>query len=287
MQDEKDVEDGASPVGEPKDDFETGIPTHLTFQNPFDFPMWKKWLITILLAGLTTVATFASSVFSATIPITAKEFHTSETVMILGVSLYVLGFALGPLLWGPLSEVVGRKTPIFGGFFIFAILQIPTALAKNLPGILICRLLSGCFAAAPVVLVSATYADFWQPAQRGIASAVYSIAVYVGPTLGPIIGSIVTRSHLGWRWTSWLTLIMATAVGVPAFAFVPETFAPVLKRKAAKKLQKSTEESIVPSSQVPQRKTTDHFVRTYLVKPLLMLAFEPLVRWSSSNHALA
>ena len=202
------------------------------YQDPFKFSNSKKWLITITLAFTTFTATFGSSVFSAAITVTAEEFHTSETVMLLGVSLYVLGFSLGPLIWGPLSEMMGRKTPLFTGLVIFALMQIPTALAHSLPTILVCRFLAGSFASAPVVLVTATYADFWEGPQRGLASSVYSVAVYAGPTLGPLCGSFIVESRLGWRWTAWITMIMATFFGTIAFICTPETYAPVLKAQS-------------------------------------------------------
>lgn len=78
---------------------------------------------------------------------------------------------------GPLSELSGRQLPLFLGFFIWLLLQIPIGLANNLPALLVCRMLGGCFGAAPVALVSAMYADFWEPAERGTATAVYSAAV--------------------------------------------------------------------------------------------------------------
>lgn len=252
----------------------------IPYDDPFDLPQGKKWLITILLAFLTVAATFASSIFSSTITVTAVEFGVSETIMILGVSLYVLGFALGPLVWGPCSEFLGRRKPLFIGFGVFALMQIPIALTKSLAGILVCRLFSGCFAAAPTVLVGAIYADFWTPAHRGTATAVYSMAVYIGPTLGPIVGAFTTQSHLGWRWTAWLTLILAACVGIPAYFLVPETYGPVLRERAAKRSHKSGLR-VEPERDSP---TMDIFVRLYLVKPALMLIHEPLVRRLLNFH---
>lgn len=71
-----------------------------TYESPFDLPIWRKWVITTLLALMTTAVTFASSVWSAAITATSKEFNVTETVSLLGVSLYVLGFAIGPIVWG-------------------------------------------------------------------------------------------------------------------------------------------------------------------------------------------
>lgn len=74
------------------------------FESPFDLPIWRKWVITTLLALMTTAVTFASSVWSAATTATSKEFNVSETVSLLGVSLYVLGFAVGPIVWGTFNR---------------------------------------------------------------------------------------------------------------------------------------------------------------------------------------
>jgi MFS family permease len=84
-----------------------------------NWPKGKKWLVTCTLASMTWVITFASSVFSTATVVTAKKFGVSNEVMILGTSLFILGFSFGPLLWGPLSELYGRRIPLFFGFFVF------------------------------------------------------------------------------------------------------------------------------------------------------------------------
>ncbi|KAJ9502622.1 hypothetical protein H2202_001743 [Exophiala xenobiotica] len=234
-----------------------------TFESPFDFPAWRKWIMTTLLGGMAAAITFGSSVWSSTIPVTSKQFDVSETVAVLGVSLYVLGFALGPIVWGPLSELKGRRLPMFSGFFIWALLQIPVGVANNLPAILACRLLAGCFGAAPMTLISAVYADFWMPAERGTATAVYSAAVYIGPTLGPIFGSLLTESSLGWHWTAWITLIMGVAAGIPAFLFVPETYRPVLQARANRKARLANNGGFPHGEDIEQSATFQVFVSNF------------------------
>ena len=82
----------------------TSDPTH-----PLNWPLRRKLYITALTSLTTLTVTFTSSIFSATIDVTAAEFGVSDVVMLLGVSLFVLGFALGPLVWAPISEIYGRK----------------------------------------------------------------------------------------------------------------------------------------------------------------------------------
>ncbi|KIW94645.1 uncharacterized protein Z519_04621 [Cladophialophora bantiana CBS 173.52] len=243
------------------------------FESPFDLPAWRKWVITTLLALMTTAVTFASSVWSAAIAATSKEFNVSETVSLLGVSLYVLGFAVGPIVW----EFKGRRLPLFSAFFAWTVLQIPIGVVKNLPALLVCRLLAGCFGASPQVLVGATYADFWEPAERGVATAVYSVAVYVGPTLGPIFGALLTESSLGWHWTGWVSLILGVVVGIPAFLFIPETYGPILQQRANKKFNSAQDSSALTEQNVKQAPAVAEFVHKYMFKPAIMFCVEPML----------
>lgn len=115
---------------------------------------------------------------------TAKEFHVSREVMILGVSLFVAGFAGGPIIWGPLSELYGRKRPLMIGFAIFAIFQVPVAVAQNLQTIFVCRFFGGIFGVAPLAIVGGALNDFWDPVDRGVAMCVFAGATFIGPTFG-------------------------------------------------------------------------------------------------------
>lgn len=134
-----------------------------------------------ILALMTWVVTFASSVFSTgTRPVMA-EFGVSEEVATLGTSLFVLGFGLGPMIWGPLSEIYGRMLPLFFAFGVFAIFQIPVAVAQNIETILICRFLGGFFAVAPLAIIGGAFADIWGSVDRGIAIALFAAATFVGP----------------------------------------------------------------------------------------------------------
>lgn len=72
-------------------------------ENPMNFPRWRKWMMTVAMGLMTFCITFASSVFSTATEVTAREFGVSSEVMTLGTSLFVLGFAFGPIVWGPFS----------------------------------------------------------------------------------------------------------------------------------------------------------------------------------------
>lgn len=156
-------------------------------ENPQNFSRVRKWVITVVMSSMTMWITFASSVFSTATVVTAKEFNVSTEVMVLGTSLTVFGFAIGPLFWAPLSELYGRRLPLFSGYAIFAIFQIPVAVAQNLQTIMICRFLQGVFGCSPLAVVGGAMADIWNPVDRATAIAIFSAATFLGPTLGPIM----------------------------------------------------------------------------------------------------
>jgi MFS transporter, DHA1 family, multidrug resistance protein len=82
-----------------------------------------------------------------------------------------------------LSELYGRKIPIFAGYFVFGVFQIPVAVATNVETIMICRFLGGFGASAPLVIVGSAFVDFWDPVTRGVAIGIFAAAINVGPAM--------------------------------------------------------------------------------------------------------
>lgn len=156
-----------------------------------------------MLAYTTLVSAFASSIFSTATQVVAAQYHVSNEVGLLGLSFYVLGFALGPLFWAPFSELQGRRLPLVIAMFGFSIFQVAVASAKDLQTILICRFWGGTFGACPLAVVAAVFSDMFDNKARGLAITVFSMTVFTGPLLAPFIGGFIVESYLGWRWTEW------------------------------------------------------------------------------------
>jgi len=242
-----------------------------------NWPNKKKWLVTVTMGIVTFSVTFASSVFSTATTQASQEFGLSQEVMILGTSLFVLGFAFGPLVWSPISELYGRKTPLFIGFFCFAIFQIPVAVAQNAYTIFICRFFGGFFASSPLAIIGGAMNDFWDPVNRGIAVALFAGATFIGPVAGPIAGGFIVDSYLGWRWTEYITAIMAFFLGSIGFLIIPETFAPVLLQRRAKKIRFETRNWAIHAAADEQQVDFKELATKYLLKPFQMLVMEPIL----------
>lgn len=246
-------------------------------ENPMNWPNGRKWLYTIVLGSTTFCVTFASSVFSTATAVTAEIFHVSLEVMTLGTSLFVLGFAFGPLLWGPMSELFGRKKPLFTGYFIFAIFQIATAVSQNIESIMLTRFFGGVFASAPLAIIGGTFVDFFGPVDRGVAIVIFAGATFVGPIAGPIVGGFIVQSYLGWRWTAYISAIMGFFFGTVAFLIVPESHHPTILQARAKKIRYATKNWAIHSKADEYEVDLKHIAHTYLLRPLEMLIKEPIL----------
>jgi DHA1 family multidrug resistance protein-like MFS transporter len=124
-----------------------------------NWPLKKKLPVAISLAFVTLTAAFGSSIFSAALGSVTREYGISTEVGILGVSLYVLGFATGPIIWAPASELYGRRYPLIVSSFGFSIFNVAVATGKDVQTIFISRFFGGFFGACPLTIVGAVFAD--------------------------------------------------------------------------------------------------------------------------------
>lgn len=237
-----------------------------------------KRLYTAAVLGYTTlVAAFASSIFSSATVAVSRHFLVSTEVGLLGLALYVLGFAFGPTLWAPLSELRGRRLPLVVSMFGFSIFQIAVAAAKDLQTVLICRFWGGFFGASPLAIVAAVFSDMFDNRTRGLAITVFSVTVFAGPLLAPFIGGFITDSHLGWRWTEWITAIMGfVAFGLCLF-FLEETYPPVILVDKAAELRRRTKNWGIHAKQEEIEVDFRELITKNFSRPLRLLFTEPIV----------
>lgn len=163
------------------------------------------------------------------------------------------------------SELYGRRPIWMIPSFIYVIFNIPCAVATNIQTLLICRFFCGIFASAPLTLAGGTISDVWDNNERGMAIALFAAAPYGGPVLGPIVGGFVGET-VGWRWIIWVNMIFAGVV--TAFTFtIPETFAPVLLRKRAEMLRKTTGDHTITTEQELFRASISQILVETLLRP--------------------
>ncbi|KZP13990.1 MFS polyamine transporter [Athelia psychrophila] len=210
--------------------------------NPKNWTSAYRWFLTCLCCITTFNVTFASAAPTSALTYMANDLNISKEVSDLVTSLFLVGYIAGPIIWGPGSELLGRQ-PVFRISMICSTLFIlGQSLAPNIQTLLITRFLAGVFASAPLTNCSGVMADMWDPARRGVAMSLFVACVFVGPVCGPVVGSFVTTSYLGWRWVFWIMMIFSALCTILVGFFMPETFTPVLLQKKAQRLRKSEPE---------------------------------------------
>lgn len=144
------------------------------------------------------------------VPEIMAEFNNSSTeASTFVVSIFVLGFAFGPLLMAPLSEIYGR-TPVYHICnSLFVLFMVGCALSQNVGMLMAFRFLSGFVGVAVVTCGSGSIADMVPAEQRGGAMAVWSIGPMLGPVVGPVCAGFLVEAK-GWRWVFWVTTIVVS-----------------------------------------------------------------------------
>ncbi len=102
--------------------------------------------------------------------------------------MFLLGYIAGPPLWGPGSELLGRKYISLFAVGVYSIFNVGQARAQNIGTLLVTRFFAGLFACAPLINVGGIIADIWDPIGSGYALGIFTSSVFIGPVLGPIIG---------------------------------------------------------------------------------------------------
>lgn len=219
-------------------------------------------------------------------------------------AVYLLGFALGPVVLAPLSEDYGRWPTMVGSCLILGLTQIACALAPNLTVLIIFRFIGGYFASATFNAIGFV-SDMWNAEEQGWVVNAYALFAEVGAVLGPIVGGYIFERH-GWRWIfgvsgseyiyaisdemyppvlndrfSYFLIATVVLAGllVTFAVFAPETRAGVILTRRAKQLRKKTGDTryYAMHEKVRSEHTPSALAREMLVRPLFMLFTEPIV----------
>ena len=103
-----------------------------------------------------------------------EEFRIEEEIATLGLSLFVLGFAVGPLLWAPMSELYGRQILFFGTYAAVTAFNAGAAGSKNIQTLLVLRFFAGAFGSSPLTNAGGVIADMFAAKERGLAMALFA-----------------------------------------------------------------------------------------------------------------
>ncbi|TFK50659.1 MFS general substrate transporter [Heliocybe sulcata] len=210
---------------------ETDSPKHLS--------QARKWLIVLIISSSALCVTCASSIASFSETGLAQDFHVSREVTILSISLFVEGLGIGPLLVGPLSEVYGRNVVYRVSYFLFFVFTWPIVFAPDIVVFLVFRFITGFCGSAFLSVAGGSIGDLFDNHSVANPMAVYTMSPFIGPVLGPLISGFINQ-NTNWRWTYRTLIIWIFVQTIALYILVPETYEPVLVKRKAAKMRKSS-----------------------------------------------
>jgi DHA1 family bicyclomycin/chloramphenicol resistance-like MFS transporter len=175
-----------------------------------------------LIAALMTMTAMTIDINLPAIPVTAQALDASLVTAQLTVTIFFGGFALGQLLWGPLSDRTGRKPAMLAGMVIYEIATVGCALASDIETLLTLRVIQGLGAGAGSVLARAVIRDLFEGPQMARILSLALAAFITAPIVAPSIGAVIL-SFASWRWIFGFLAIYGAVLLVLAAVFLEES----------------------------------------------------------------
>ena len=212
------------------------------------------------------------------LPDIARDFHITNDIQIqMVLSIFVLAFAVGPVVFGPLSELYGRVNVLQCANLLFLTFTIACGFAQSEAQIMAFRFLAGLGGSAPLAIGGGVLGDLFMPEERGKAMALYGIGPLLGPSIGPLLGSFVA-AYSTWRWMFWAASIASACILTLSFVFLEECYAPLLLQRKATRLRESSGIDFYRSEHEDPNRTVLKSIATALTRALKMLFTQPLVQ---------
>ncbi|KAF8575740.1 MFS general substrate transporter [Ramaria rubella] len=239
--------------------------------NPRNWSLARKWKNLSIVSFYACITPLASSMMAPGLPAVAVRYDiTSPTVVALSLSIYLLAFAMGPLVLGPLSEMYGRTWVLHSSIFLFIAFTFGCIFAPNVGSLIVFRFLAGLGGSTPVSIGGGTVSDVFNDKERGTAMSIYSIGPLLGPVLGPIVGGFVVQT-IGIRWIFILLTLLSSAAAIVAITLLEETYAPAIKETLMKARAKDVEAGTAVAYELPPKISLGQSLRLNLSRPFLLL----------------
>ncbi|CAG8387650.1 unnamed protein product [Penicillium salamii] len=253
-------------------------------ENPQNWSSSKKCTVTAILWLYTFTVYCASSIYTPSVEGVMEEYGIGHTLSTLGLSLYVLGYGIGPLIFSPLSEIprIGRNIPYIVTFFFYILMAVPTVLTRSFPGFLVLRFLTGFLGSPCLATGGATLQDMYSSLKLPYGYTAWVGATFCAPALGPIISAFAVASG-DWRWSLWEILWMAIFTFAVMLVALPETSAAtILYRRARRIRNRLHDKRYISQSEIDEANLSPRQIAANtLLRPLQITILDPAVLFTN------
>ncbi|PQE12430.1 major facilitator superfamily transporter protein [Rutstroemia sp. NJR-2017a BVV2] len=249
-------------------------------ENPQNWSSFKKNFVVFILCFYTWTVYCAGPVYAASEPGVVEKFNISPVAASLGLSLYVLAYGIGDLLFSPLTEIptIGRNPVYYLTFIVFWILSFPTATVDGFGGLLALRFFLGFFGSPALANGGATVGDMFSLIYIPYGLSWWVLSAWCGPAIGPLIGGFAAMAK-GWRWPMWEVVWMSSPVLLCLLTLMPETSGANILLRRARRLRKLTgDDRLQSQSEIDQQNmTAREILSVALVRPMEIMLQDPSI----------
>lgn len=207
----------------------------------------------------------------------------SAHVATLGLSMYILGLAFGPMSLAPLSEYYGRRPVYIFAYGTFLLLLLATTYVRSLAPFLLLRMFSGYFSSTTISNFGGTIADLWHHNDTGPAMSWFLWAATGGSPTGFVLFSFIAQGrtwHEVFRVMFFICLSFWMILVIALYA-LGETRHSVILLKRAKKLRRETGNSAIELPEELKQRGPKQLFGTALARPFRFLATEAIVQFGA------
>lgn len=190
--------------------------------NALGYSPKVKSMILAQVSLAAVVAPMGASIMLPALNDISADLNVTTTVVNVSFGLYILSLGIFPLWWSGFSELNGRRSVYVVSFTLYTCFQIGCALAPNIAGLMILRIMSGGAAASVQAVGAGTISDIYATTQRGRAMGYFYLGPLCGPLIAPIVGGAIATKW-GWRGTQWFCVILGGVMAVCLVFCLPET----------------------------------------------------------------
>lgn len=178
--------------------------------------------MTAVLAMLTALGPLSTDFYLPSLPEIVRVLNTDVAGAQATLSAFLFGFAAGQIIWGPLSDRLGRRPVLLIGLGLFLVTTLICALAPSIEALIGARFAQALGASGPIVLGRAMVRDLYDGPRAGRELARMGMIMGLVPAVAPALGGVL-QNAFGWRSTFVATLIVALAIMAVVVTILPET----------------------------------------------------------------
>ncbi|GAB3997612.1 multidrug effflux MFS transporter [Spirosoma daeguense] len=185
----------------------------------------QHFVIILILGTLSTISPFSIDMYLPGFPAIAKDLNTSISQVQLSLTAYLIGIAVGQLLYGPLLDRFGRKLPLYAGLLIYAVASVGCAFATSIEMLIGMRLLQALGGCVGLVAAQALVRDLFPVGQIAQVFSLLTLVVAVSPMIAPTVGGYATLAF-GWHSIFLILAVITILIMLGSYVALPNGKAP-------------------------------------------------------------